>query len=147
MERNAALAQKLALAFPVLADEDGAGAIKPYGAWHPAEERAKPVTIVLAPDGGEAWRHDGVAAPDRPATADVLQAVAALGLPLRNVPDARATVPGIPSDEAFPRERIAPFFRPIASATRYLDEATQEPRARRLRRFASEVVEALETLD
>jgi hypothetical protein len=84
--QNAAMAEKLALPFPVLSDPDGRRAIKPFGVWDEASAMAKPAIVVLAPDGGEAYRYVGVDFVDRPSDDDVLEALGALGLPLVEQP-------------------------------------------------------------
>lgn len=144
-EKNAALAERLELPFPVLADPGGDGAIKPFQAWHDEEERAKPTTVVLTQDGAEVWRHDGIAPPDRAVAADVLGAVADLSLEPRPRVDVPRLEVAEPTPEgAFPRERIVPFFRPIRSVATYLDDATHDRRAHDLRRLAEEALAALD---
>ncbi len=66
--QNAAMAEKLALPFPVLADPGGEGAIKPLGVWDEAGNMAKPAIVVVGPDGREAYRYVGVDFMDRPGT-------------------------------------------------------------------------------
>ncbi len=79
--QNAAMVQKLALPFPILADPEGEGAAKPYGAWDAAGNMAKPAIVAVAPDGAEAYRYVGVDFMDRPGDDEVLAALGALGLP------------------------------------------------------------------
>ncbi len=85
-EQNAAMAEKLALPFPILSDPDGEGAIKPYDLWSPDGDMAKPAIVVVAPDGREAYRYDGVDFMDRPNDDEVLTALDGLGLPPLKAP-------------------------------------------------------------
>ncbi len=55
-EQNAAMAEKLALPFPILSDPDGERAIKPCDVWDESGKMATPAIIVLAPDGQEIYR-------------------------------------------------------------------------------------------
>ncbi len=79
--QNAAMAEKLALPFPILSDPDGERAIKPFGVWDEAGAMAKPAIVLLAPDGGEAYRYVGTDFMDRPDDGDVLEALVNLDLP------------------------------------------------------------------
>ena len=80
-EQNAAMAEKLALPFPILSDPGGERAIKPYGVWDGEGKMAKPAIVVVAPDGREAYRYVGVDFMDRPNDDEALAALDGLGLP------------------------------------------------------------------
>jgi len=100
-EQNAAMVEKLALPFPILSDPDGEGAIKPYDLWDADGDTAKPAIVVVAPDGREAYRYDGVDFMDRPNDDEVLTALDGLGLPPLKAPAVPpAAPPGSPSDKA-----------------------------------------------
>lgn len=79
--QNAAMVEKLALPFPILADPGGEDAIKPYGVWDESGKMAKPAIIALAPSGEEVYRYVGVDFMDRPSDDEVLAALAELDLP------------------------------------------------------------------
>ncbi len=80
-EQNAAMVEKLALPFPVLADPDGAQVMMSAGAWDDEGKMATPAIMVVAPDGHEVYRYVGVDFMDRPGDAEVLAALDGLGLP------------------------------------------------------------------
>jgi peroxiredoxin len=76
--QNAAMAQKLALPFPLLSDPDATGAIAPFGVADAGNARgvmAKPAIVVVAPNGGEAYRYAGGDFADRPGDAERSQRV------------------------------------------------------------------------
>lgn len=79
--QNAAMVEKLALPFPILADPGGERAIKPAGVWDDKAKMAKPAIVALAPDGREVYRYVGVDFMDRPGDDEVLAALDGLGLP------------------------------------------------------------------
>ncbi len=114
---NAAMAEKLALPFPVLSDSDGAGAIKPYGVWHEGRTFAKPAIIVLAPDGREVYRYVGIDFMDRPDDSAVFAALNTLGPPA--LPELTGTIEHLapqPSLRAFPLDTLAPYMRGVQMA-------------------------------
>ncbi len=76
--QNAAMAEKLALPFPILSDPDGTGGIKPLGVWDGEGRMAKPAILVFAPDGREAYRYVGVDFMDRPGDDEVVAAASDL---------------------------------------------------------------------
>lgn len=89
--QNAAMVEKLALPFPILADPDGSSAIKPLDAWNADGKMAKPAIIVVTPDGSEAYRYVGVDFADRPGDDEVLAAIQRLKLPSINADDGVAS--------------------------------------------------------
>lgn len=93
-ERNAAMVEKLALPFPILADPVGDTAAKPYGVWDDGGRMALPAIVVLGPDGEEAYRYVGVDFMDRPNDDDLLAAVERLDLPA--IEPATEIVPHLP---------------------------------------------------
>lgn len=109
--RNAAMVGKLHLPFPLLADPDGSGAIKPYGVWNPEEKGgiAHPAAILVTPDGEEHYRHVSGDFAERPTEDDVLERLRALALP--PVTQA-APEPGDPqpSDGALKVRALVPYF-------------------------------------
>lgn len=114
--KNAAMTAKLELPFPLLADPGGEAAIKPFGVWDERGEIARPSVVVLTPAGEEAFRHVGIDYADRPDEDRVLETVRKLRLPGRPVlagvhPHAEPR----PSERAFPREHLVPYFRGVRS--------------------------------
>ncbi len=85
-EQNAAMVEKLALPFPILSDPDGEGAIKPYDLWDADGDMAKPAIVVVALDGREAYRYNGVDFMDRPNDDEVFAALDGLGIPPLETP-------------------------------------------------------------
>jgi alkyl hydroperoxide reductase subunit AhpC len=109
--RNAAMVDKLHLPFPLLADPDGEGAIKPYDVWN-AEEKggiAHPAAVLVGPDGEEAFRTVGGDFADRPTEDELLDEVRALGL---DPVEQAAPTPGKPqpSDRALKVRSLVPYF-------------------------------------
>jgi hypothetical protein len=114
--KNAAMTAKLELPFPLLADSGGEAAIKPFGVWDERGEIARPSVVVLTPAGEEAFRDVGIDYADRPDDEHVIEAVRKLRLP------ARPLLPGVhphaephPSERAFRRENLVPYFRGVRS--------------------------------
>lgn len=109
-EQNAAMVEKLGLPFPLLSDPGGERAIRPNGVWHEGESYAKPATVVVAPDGSEAFRQVGDDFADRLIADDMVEALAPLELePARQEP--RAPHPPEPSDGAMPVEAMSAYFK------------------------------------
>ncbi len=126
--QNAAMVEKLALPFPVLADPDGERAIKPFGVWDEAGKMARPAIVVIAPDGQEAHRYVGVDFMDRPNDDATLAAVAGLGLgpldiPLETVPH---TVPA-PGPRAMTVADLAVYLRGVRSAMQAMAGRARDP--------------------
>lgn len=80
--QNAAVMEKLALPFPLLADPDRDKAITPLGFADEKDARliSRAGTVILAPGGEEMWRHTGRDYADRPDEDLLLEQVVALGL-------------------------------------------------------------------
>jgi len=113
-EQNAAMAEKLALPFPVLSDPGGERAIRPYDVWDGPGQMAKPAIVVLAPDGREVYRYVGVDFLDRPNDDAVFAALDDLGLP--PIEAATDTVPRLapaPSGRAYKLTDLGPYMRGV----------------------------------
>ncbi len=82
-KHNAAMVEKLKLPFPILSDPDRDLAITPFGVADPKDPRkiAIPTTVVIDPEGNEAWRKQSFDFAERPEEDAVLEAVRSLGLP------------------------------------------------------------------
>ena len=74
--RSRALADKLGLGFPVLADTAGTVA-RAYGVWHASAGIALPSVIVVDPKGAVRWRRVSESVMDRPGEDELIAAVAA----------------------------------------------------------------------
>jgi len=119
--QNAAMAEKLALPFPILADPGGASAIKHFDVWDAAGNMAKPAIIVLAPDGREVYRYTGIDFMDRPDDGDMLAALDALGLRPIDAPIATVPVTGpAPGPRAMSLANLAVYMRGVRFATQAL---------------------------
>lgn len=71
---------------------------------------------MLSTAGEEIVRHVGIDYADRPDEEDVLEAVRRLGLPARPAPEGvHAHAEPRPSERAFPRENLLPYFRGVRS--------------------------------
>jgi hypothetical protein len=119
--KNAAMTEKLELPFPLLADPGGDGAIKPFGVWDEPGEIARTSVIVLSPAGDEVFRHVGIDHADRPDDREVLDAVRGLVLAARPAP--AGVYPHAerqPSERAYPRNNLLPYFRGVRSGTEVL---------------------------
>ncbi|MBA2276604.1 MAG: redoxin domain-containing protein [Chloroflexia bacterium] len=117
-EQNAAMTEKLALPFPILADPGGEGAIKPAGVWDDKGKMAKPAIVVLASDGAEAYRYIGVDFMDRPGDDEVLTALDGLGLPPVHAPLPSAPHrPAVAGPRAMPLPDLGVYMRGVRFAT------------------------------
>jgi len=127
-EQNAAMAAKLALPFPVLADPGGNGAIQPYDVWDPKGSMSRPAIVVLAPDGREVFRTVGVDFMDRPHEDEVLAALDTLGLPPLSQPVATVEhlEPG-PGPRAMPLADLGVYLRGVRFATSGLAGRARDP--------------------
>jgi peroxiredoxin len=113
---NAAMTEKLELPFPLLADPGGDAAIKPLDVWDEKEAIARTAVVVLSPAGEEVYRRVGIDYADRPDEEDVLGAVRRLGLPPRPAPaGVHPHAEPRPSNRAYPRENLFPYFRGVRS--------------------------------
>ncbi len=127
-EQNAAMVEKLALPFPVLADPDGSGLIKPMGVWSDEGQMARPAIVVLRPDGAEVYRYVGVDFMDRPNDDDTLVALDGLGLTALD--DSPAPLPNLapqPSGRAINLHDLGPYMRGVRFAVRALAERARDP--------------------
>jgi len=116
-EQNAAMVQKLALPFPVLADPGGARVMTSAGVWDDEGKMAKPAIVVVAPDGNEVYRYVGVDFMDRPGDEEVLAALDGLGLPpidasLEPVPH----LPPVPGPRAVQLSDLGAYMRGVRFA-------------------------------
>ncbi len=66
LDESLALADRLGVSFPLLADPDAAVARR-YGVKQAGETLALPATFVIGVDGTIVWSHVGETKPDRPA--------------------------------------------------------------------------------
>jgi hypothetical protein len=109
--RNAAMAEKLALPFPLLSDPDGTRAIQPYGAWHEGKGIARPAVIVTTPGGDEALHQVGEDFADRPDEDELVTTISQLGLPpVRQTPPPRGHHPD-PGQNAVNPRSLTPYSR------------------------------------
>ena len=140
-ERNAAMVEKLALPFPVLADPDGAAAIKPAGVWDDTGRMGKPAILVVAPDGSEAYRYVGVDFMDRPGDEEVLVALDRLEVPPIDAPlEPVAHRPPVPGPRATKLPDLAVYMRGVrfamqAMAARARDDWDRAEAARMAERY------------
>lgn len=78
VEQNAAMVEKLALPFPVLADPAGE-VIRLYGVWTDGEGGiARPSLFLVRPDGSVAFSYIGHDFADRPRDEDLFAAASAM---------------------------------------------------------------------
>jgi hypothetical protein len=126
--QNAAMAEKLALPFPILSDPDGERAIKPFGVWDEAGAMAKPAIVVLAPDGSEPYRYVGVDFVDRPNDDDIGVALANLRLaPLEHRARTAPHLPPIPGPRAVKLADLAVYLRGVRFAALALAGRARDP--------------------
>jgi len=110
--QNAAMIEKLALTFPVLADPDRDRAITPLGFADEKDPRqiSRPGTVIIAPDGEIAHRTVGRDFADRPDEDDLLEALGSLGLdPTSQGPPAVGEAE--PGEKAMPFEALFHYYR------------------------------------
>lgn len=122
--RNAALAARWQVPFPILSDPGGVEVMQPLDLWSP-EERGGigwPAIVLFAPDGREIRRFRARDFADRPARYDdVLAAVRALDLPaLQEITSWVPDVEPVEDPAALRVETFGPYFRGIRFATRAL---------------------------
>jgi len=146
-EQNAAMVEKLALPFPILADPDGEGAIKPLGVWDAEGKMATPAIVVLAPDGHEVYRYVGVDFMDRPNDDAILDTLSSLGLPATETPTATiAHLDPKPGPRATKLDDLAVYMRGVRFAAMALADRARDPvdkaEAKRTSRMAERYVAA-----
>ena len=127
-DRNAAMAEKLALPFPILSDPDGARAIRPYGVWDDEGAMALPAILLVTPDGTEAYRYTGADFMDRPDDGDVLGALA--GLRLASIQAPIQTLPHltpVPGPRAVPLADLAIYMRGVRFAMQAMAQRARDP--------------------
>ncbi len=126
--QNAAMVEKLALPFSVLADPEGERAIRPFGVWDEAGKMARPAIIVVAPDGREAYRSVGVDFMDRPNDDEVLAAIAGLGLPPVDAPVETVPHPALaPGPRALKLTDLAVYMRGVRFAMQAMAGRARDP--------------------
>ena len=115
--RNAAMAARWRLPFPIVSDAGGVDVLQPLGLWN-ADERGGigwPAVVVFAADGVEVIRFRSRDFADRPASNDaVIDVVGTLGLPA--LTGMSEWVPGVEPEEdpgALRVEAFGPYFRGI----------------------------------
>jgi hypothetical protein len=116
--RNAALARRWHLPFPVRSDPGGEDIAKPLDAWN-GEERggiAKPTLLVVAPDGRVAYRYDGRDFADRPTDDDLLEALSGLDRPPVDPPEWRPDTEPEEDRGAFRADAFTPYFLGVRSS-------------------------------
>jgi peroxiredoxin len=126
--QNAAMVQKLALPFPVLADPGGTRVMRSAGVWDDEGKMAKPAIVVVAPDGSEAYRYVGVDFMDRPGDEEVLAALDGLGLPpidasLEPVPH----LPPVPGPRAILLPDLGAYMRGVRFAMQAMASRARDP--------------------
>ena len=148
--RNAALAARWRLPFPIVSDPGGVDVLQPLGLWN-ADERGGigwPAVVVFAADGVEVGRFRARDFADRPVSNDaVIDVVRTLGLPaLAGMSD---WVPGVEPEEdpgALRVEAFGPYFRGIRfgvlGLTGRLTDAGDRAEARAMSDMAGAFLEA-----
>lgn len=127
-EQNAAMVEKLVLPFPILSDSDGEGAIKPYDLWDADGSMAKPAIVVVAPDGREAYRYEGVDFMDRPNDDEVLTALDGLGLsPLEAPVGPLSYLAPRPGPRAMKLGDLGAYMRGVRSAMQAMAARARDP--------------------
>jgi hypothetical protein len=115
--RNKAMATKLLLPFPMLADPD-ARVIAAYGVYHEKEQRARPAAFVVARDLAIPYRYVGRDYADRPLTKELLDALETVKDAPRKALRSEPLPPG-PRDPVdtgrvpFPLEHLPPYMRGV----------------------------------
>jgi hypothetical protein len=115
---NAAVAEKLALPFPILADPERTGAIEPLGFADERDPRniAGCGTVIIAPSGEVTFSQRGRDYADRPEEDELLEELAKLELPptSQGPPELGEIEPG---EKAMPYEGLPHYFRGAKFAT------------------------------
>jgi hypothetical protein len=122
--RNAAMARRWHLTFPIHSDPGGERVLKPLDLWNPHEHGGIgwPALIVTAPDGAEAYRYRSRDFADRPPTDDdLLGALRALDLEPLDPPAAwQPTAEPVEDPGALRVEAFGHYFRGVRSGARAL---------------------------
>jgi hypothetical protein len=122
-ERNAALALRWHLKFPIHSDPGGDLLLQPLDLWNPADRGgiAWPAIVVYDPSGQEVQRLRSRDFADRPPhDDDVLATVRALGLPSISPPAWTPDVEPVEDPGALRTETFGPYFRGIRFGVRGL---------------------------
>lgn len=118
--QNAAVMDKLALSFPILADETREEAITPLGFADEDDPRqiSRPGVVIIDPAGEIVHRSEGRDYADRPDEDELLAVLDDLDLGLDPVTQAEPMVgPAKPGEKAIPLEGIAHYLRGARFAT------------------------------
>jgi len=112
------------LPFRWVSDPGGERLARPLDVWN-ADERGgvfQPLVLLLSPDGEVLVRHRSRDFADRPDDRDVMEALAALSLPARDVPAPWAPegVEPEPTASAFRPEAFGAYFRGLRFGTKAL---------------------------
>lgn len=127
-EQNAAMAEKLALPFPILSDPGGDGAMKRFDVWDDGGNMARPAIVVLGPDGTEAYRYVGVDFADRPGDDEIMIALDRLDLSERPEPSSPVDhLPPAPSGRAMALPDLGVYLRGVRFATMALAGRARDP--------------------
>ena len=111
-QQNAAMVEKLALPFPILADTDGE-VMRSLDAWDENAGIGRPTIIVVDTDKSQALRIDSRDFADRPDDNDVLEALDRLGRqPRTDLLAVRRGEPK-PGPRALTLEELRPYFRGV----------------------------------
>jgi len=120
-ERNAAMAQRWRLPFPLLSDPGGVTVMQPLDLWNPHERGGIgwPAIVLFGSDGRELRRFRARDFADRPANYDELMAaVRTLELsPLNGVEPWVPAIPAVEDPSALRVEAFGPYFRGIRFGT------------------------------
>jgi hypothetical protein len=119
-ERNAAMAARWHLTFPIHSDPGGELFLQPLQLWNPHERGGIgwPALMVVAPDGTEAYHYRSRDFADRPDDDDLLRALSGLRLPpLDPPPPWQPPVVPIEDPSALRVEAFGHYFRGMRSAT------------------------------
>ena len=123
-ERNAAMAERWRIPFPIVSDPGGLAVLQPLDLWNPDERGGIgwPAVVLFGPDDHEIRRFRARDFADRPANNDhVVDAVRALELP--PLLDVEPWIPSVAPTEdpaALRVDVFGPYFRGIRFGTRGL---------------------------
>src|SRR5262249_42125682 len=118
--RNAALARRWRLPFPIHGDPGGERILRPVGLWNAGERGgiAWAAILVVDPHGHEADRYPARDFADRSTDDDLLVVLATLDLPaIAPAPPWDPGVEPVEDPEALRVDAFGPYFRGIRSAT------------------------------